>query len=212
MAGVVRRRPNRQRTIVRSFSSNCRRARRLWQGCRRIRSAPVGTYHRQQGARGPLVTLAAATIHGVALGVIGVAVIQSLLIGVGSFAIGLPAAGLLTFATLLLGIVQVPAMLLMLPVMGYVLATEATTPATIFLVWTFIAGLSDNILKPLMLGRGLEVPMPVILIGVIGGMLADGLLGLFVGPVMLAVGYVLLIELLRQHLSEDGPQIGGLAP
>ena len=121
-------------------------------------------------------------------------------------------AGLLTFATLLLGIVQVPAMLLMLPVMGYVLATEATTPATIFLVWTLIAGLSDNILKPLMLGRGLEVPMPVILIGVIGGMLVDGLLGLFVGPVMLAIGYVLLIELLRQHPSEDGPRIGGLAP
>jgi predicted PurR-regulated permease PerM len=168
------------------------------------------TGSKARGAR--LVTLAAATIHGVALGVIGVAVIQSLLIGVGLFAIGLPAAGLLTFATLLLGIVQVPAMLLMLPVMGYVLATEATTPATIFLVWTFIAGLSDNILKPLMLGRGLEVPMPVILIGVIGGMLADGLLGLFVGPVMLAVGYVLLIELLRQHPSEDGPQIGGLAP
>jgi predicted PurR-regulated permease PerM len=168
------------------------------------------TGSKARGAR--LVTLATATIHGVALGVIGVAVVQSLLIGVGFFAIGLPAAGLLTLATLVLAIVQVPVILVTLPVMVYVLATEATEPAIIFLVWNLVAGLSDNVLKPLMLGRGLEAPMPVILIGVIGGVLADGLLGLFVGPVMLAVGYVLLIELLRQHPSEGGPQIGGLAP
>jgi predicted PurR-regulated permease PerM len=164
-------------------------------------------------ARGvQLVTLTAATIRGVALGVVGVAVIQSLLIGVGFFAIGLPAAGLLTFATLLLAIVQVPAILVTLPVMGYVLATEATNPAIIFLIWTLVAGLSDNVLKPLMLGRGLEVPMPVILIGVIGGMLAEGLLGLFVGPVLLAVGYVLLTQWLPQHPVEGGPRIDGPAP
>ena len=154
-----------------------------------------------------LVTLTAATIRGVALGVVGVAVIQSLLIGIGFFAIGLPAAGLLTLAALLLGIVQVPAALVTLPVIIYVFATEATMPAIIFMVWTLVAGLSDNVLKPLMLGRGLEVPMPVILIGVIGGMLADGLLGLFVGPVLLAVGYVLLMDWLRQHPVEGGPQI-----
>jgi predicted PurR-regulated permease PerM len=159
-----------------------------------------------------LVTLTAATIRGVALGVVGVAVIQSLLVGIGFFAIGLSAAGLLTLATLLLGIVQVPGTLVTLPVIIYVFATEATTPAIIFMVWTVIAGLSDNVLKPLMLGRGLEVPMPVILIGVIGGMLADGLLGLFVGPVLLAVGYVLLMDWLRQHPVEGEPQIDGPAP
>jgi predicted PurR-regulated permease PerM len=164
-------------------------------------------------ARGAhLVLLTAATIRGVATGVVGVAVIQSLLVGIGFFAIGIPAAGLLTLATLLLAIVQVPAVLLTLPVIAYVLATEATTPAIIFAVWTLIAGLSDNVLKPLMLGRGLEVPMPVILIGVIGGMLADGLLGLFVGPVILAVGYVLLAEWLRQDPVEGGPQADGLTP
>jgi predicted PurR-regulated permease PerM len=164
-------------------------------------------------ARGErLVALTAATIRGVALGVVGVAVIQSLLIGVAFFAIDLPAAGILTLVTFLLAVVQVPTILLTLPVMGYVFATEATTPAIIFLVWTLVAGLSDNVLKPLMLGRGLEVPMPVILIGVIGGMLADGLLGLFVGPVLLAVGYVLVTEWLRQHPVEGGPQIAGPAP
>jgi len=151
-----------------------------------------------------LVTLTVSTIHGVALGVVGVAVIQALLLGVGFFAIGLPAAGLWTLATLLLCIVQVPAMLVTLPIMAYVLATEATQPAIIFVVWTLVAGLSDNILKPLMLGRGLEAPMPIILIGVIGGMLTDGLLGLFVGPVVLAVGYVLLIEWMQQRSVEGG--------
>ncbi len=168
------------------------------------------TGSKARGAR--LAMLTVATIRGVALGVVGVAVIQSLLLGVGFFAIGLPAAGLLTIAALLLGIVQVPATLLTVPVIGYVLATEATMPAIIFSVWTFVAGLSDNILKPLMLGRGLEVPMPVILIGVIGGMLADGLLGLFVGPVLLAVGYVLLTEWLRQNPVEGVSQIDGPAP
>ena len=162
------------------------------------------------GAR--LARLTAATIRGVALGVIGVAAIQALLLGIGFFAMGLPAAGLLTLVALLLGIIQVPATLLTLPVIGYVLATQPTTPAIIFSVWTLVAGLSDNILKPLMLGRGLEAPMPVILIGVIGGMLADGLLGLFVGPVLLAVGYVLLIEWLRQHPVEGGPQTDGPMP
>ncbi len=145
-----------------------------------------------------LVTLTAATIRGVAQGVVGVAVVQALLIGIGFFAIGLPGAGLLTLVALLFGIAQVPALLVTLPAIAWVFANEATTPAIVFAVWTFVAGLSDNILKPLMLGRGLEVPMPVILIGVIGGMLADGLLGLFIGPVVLAVGYMLFLDWVEQ--------------
>jgi predicted PurR-regulated permease PerM len=149
-----------------------------------------------------LVTLTAATIRGVALGVIGVAVIQSVLLGVGFFAIGLQAAGPLMLIALLLGIMQVPLILLTLPVVGYVFATEATQPALIFLIWNVIVGLSDNILRPLMLGRGVEVPMPVILMGVIGGMIVDGLVGLFVGPVLLAVSYVLLLEWLRQRPAD----------
>jgi predicted PurR-regulated permease PerM len=156
-----------------------------------------------------LVTLTASTIRGVAVGVVGVAVIQSFLLAIGFFAIGLPGAGFWTVALLLLCIVQVPAVLVTLPIIVYVFAKEATQPAIIFLVWTLLAGLSDNILKPLMLGRGMEVPMPVILIGVIGGMIADGLLGLFLGPVVLAIGYVLLIEWMRQGRAERGPLIAG---
>jgi predicted PurR-regulated permease PerM len=160
---------------------------------------------------GQLVTMTAATIRGVAMGVVGVALIQSLLLGIGYFAIGLQTAGLLTLAALILGIVQVPLILLTLPVVLYVFATEATQPAIIFLIWNVVVGLSDNILRPLLLGRGLEVPMPLILIGVIGGMLVDGLLGLFVGPVLLAVSYVLLLEWLRQHPIDRRPQDPGPA-
>jgi len=159
-----------------------------------------------------LVTLTASTIRGVAVGVVGVAVIQSLLLAIGFFAIGLPAAGLWTVLLLLLCIVQVPAVLVTLPIIVYVFAKEATQPAIIFLVWTLIAGLSDNVLKPLLLGRGLEVPMPVILIGVIGGMIADGLLGLFVGPVALGVGYVLLIEWMQQRRAQTAPQTADRTP
>lgn len=159
-----------------------------------------------------LVTLTAATIRGVAIGVVGVAAIQSLLLAAGFFAIGLPGAGFWTILVLLLCIVQVPAVLVTLPIIAYVFATEATRPAIIFLVWTLVAGLSDNVLKPLMLGRGLAVPMPIILIGVIGGMIADGLLGLFVGPVILAVGYVLLIEWMRQRRALSGPHPADRTP
>jgi predicted PurR-regulated permease PerM len=167
------------------------------------------TNSKARGAR--LVKLTAATIRGVAVGVVGVAVIQSMLVGVAFFAIGLPAAGALTFVTFLLAVVQVPPLLLTLPVMVYVFATEATTPAIAFAVWSFVAGLSDNFLKPLMLGRGLDVPMPVILVGVIGGVLADGLLGIFIGPVLLAVGFVLLMEWMHQRPVGDGAQIEGPA-
>lgn len=164
----------------------------------------------ERGTR--LIALTVATIRGVAIGVIGVAAVQALLVGIGFFAIGLPAAGLLTLATLLLGIVQVPVILLTLPVIVYVFLTEPTTPAVLFAIWAVIAGLSDNVMKPLLLGRGMEVPMPVILIGVIGGMLADGLLGLFVGPVLLAVGYVLMMDWLRQRPTANEPRANDPSP
>lgn len=155
------------------------------------------TGSRARGAQ--LAALTVETIRGVALGIVGVAILQSLLLGAGFFAIGLPAAGLLTLATFILCIAQIPALLLTLPIIAYVFASHATQPAVLFLAWTVAAGLSDNILKPLLLGRGMKVPMPIILTGVIGGMIADGLLGLFVGPVLLAMGYVLLIGWMRRE-------------
>lgn len=139
-----------------------------------------------------LVELCTATIRAVAQGVIGIAFIQMLLIGAGFVFMGVPGAGLLALAVLLLGIMQLPATLITLPVIAFVFFSEGASLATIiFAIYVFVAGLADNVLKPLLLGRGVDVPMPVVLIGALGGMVSGGIIGLFIGPVLLAVGYKL---------------------
>jgi predicted PurR-regulated permease PerM len=153
-------------------------------------------------ARGDrLLNLSVSTVRSVLQGVVGVAFIQAVLLGIGFFAAGVPFAGVLVLVAILLGILQIPGIVVALPAIAWAWAHLDSTPAVIFTVWTLVAGLSDNVLKPLMLGRGAEVPMPVIFVGVIGGMLADGLVGLFVGPVLLAVGYVLFNDWLSQPQS-----------
>jgi len=150
-----------------------------------------------------MANLCTATIRAVAQGVIGIAFIQMLLVGVGFIVMGIPGAGLLAVGVLLLGIMQVPVLLITIPVIAFVFATDGFTGATIvFGVYTFVAGLADNVLKPLMLGRGVDVPMPVILIGALGGMVTSGIIGLFIGPVILAVGYELFWEWVR-----NAPQV-----
>ncbi|CAG9180190.1 AI-2E family transporter [Cupriavidus pampae] len=143
--------------------------------------------------KGPRITaLCTSTVRAVAIGVVGIAFIQMLLVGIGFVIKGVPAGGILALIVLLLGIMQLPATIITVPVIIYVFATEGAGTATvIFAIYTFIAGLADNVLKPIMLGRGVEVPMPVILIGALGGMVSGGIIGLFIGPVMLAVGYQL---------------------
>jgi predicted PurR-regulated permease PerM len=124
--------------------------------------------------------------------VVGIAFIQMLLIGLGFVIYGVPGAGLLALVILIIGIMQLPASLITLPIIGYVLATDGvSTASVIFVIYTFIAGMADNVLKPLLLGRGVDVPMPVILIGALGGMVWGSIIGLFIGPVILAVGYKL---------------------
>lgn len=145
--------------------------------------------------RGPQIAeLCTATIRAVAQGVVGIAFIQMLLIGVALVIMGIPAAGILALIVLLLGIMQLPVLLITVPVVIYVFAHDGVSASTIiFTVWIVIAGLSDNVLKPLLLGRGVAVPMPVVLIGALGGMVTSGIIGLFTGPVILAVGYELFI-------------------
>lgn len=139
-----------------------------------------------------IAKLCTATIRAVAQGVVGIAFIQMFLIGLGFVVYGIEGAGLLAMAVLIIGIMQLPATLITIPVIAYVLGTEGATAATItFSIYTFIAGMADNVLKPLLLGRGVEVPMPVILIGALGGMVTGGIIGLFIGPVILAVAYQL---------------------
>lgn len=158
-------------------------------------------------ARGKhIAELCTATIRAVAQGVIGIAFIQMLLIGVGFVVKGVPGAGILAIAVLMLGIVQAPATLITVPVIAYVFATEGFVVSTIvFAVYTFVAGLADNVLKPLLLGRGVDVPMPVVLIGALGGMVVKGIIGLFIGPVILAVAYNLFWQWVDEQVPDSDP-------
>ena len=157
--------------------------------------------------RGPVIlALCTATIRAVAQGVIGIAFIQMLLIGIGFVIKGVPGAGLLALAVLLLGIMQLPASLVTIPVIIFVFATDGVSTGNVaFAVYIFVAGLVDNVLKPMVLGRGVAVPMPVVLIGALGGMISGGVIGLFVGPVALAVAYQLFWQWVDEVRVEDVP-------
>jgi len=154
------------------------------------------------GERGSeFVSLSAATVRGVAQGILGVALIQALLAGIGFFAVGVPHAPLWTLVALVVGVIQLPLLLLLLPIIIYVFATSSTTVAIFFTIWSLIAGSSDTFLKPILLGRGLDLPMVVIFMGAIGGFLSSGFIGLFVGAVMLALGYKLFMAWLDERPS-----------
>jgi predicted PurR-regulated permease PerM len=146
--------------------------------------------------RGDEITdLSTATIRAVAMGVLGVALIQAILIGVVLIIAGVPFAGVLAIIALVLGIAQIPALLVTLPVVAYVWMSGnyETTPATFYTILLVLSGFSDNVLKPLLLGRGVDAPMPVILLGALGGMVSAGILGMFAGAVLLALGYQLFM-------------------
>jgi len=155
---------------------------------------------RLTGERGEeFAMLATKTVRSVAQGVLGVALIQCLLAGVGLLAAGVPGAGLWALLVLLLAIVQLPPILILAPIIVYVFSASSTTVAVIFMIWSIAVSMSDAFLKPLLLGRGVEVPMLVILVGAIGGMIYSGIIGLFVGAVILALGY----QLFKAWLQEE---------
>ena len=162
----------------------------------------------QQGDE--LLDMSTSTIRSVAVGVIGIAFIQAVLGGFGMMFAGVPAAGLLALFILVLAIAQLPPLLILGPVAVYVFSAESTTVASIFLVWSILVSFSDALLKPLFLGRGVDVPMLVILLGAIGGMITAGIVGLFVGAIVLALGYKLLAEWVQlgEPESESAEQEG----
>jgi predicted PurR-regulated permease PerM len=144
-----------------------------------------------------LADLSIATIRSVTNGVIGVGVIQGALAGIGFFAMGVPHAGLLTAVVLITSIVQVPAILIILPIVAWVFSFAAPMPATVFAVYMAFVALSDNVLKPLLLGRGVDLPAIIVLFGAIGGMIAYGVIGLFLGAVILGLGYTIISDWLQ---------------
>jgi len=155
-------------------------------------------------SKGPqLLKLSTATIRSVAMGVIGVAFLQALLLGIGFIMAGIPAAGLLALGVMLLGILQLPAVIISLPAIAYLWwsGDASTTMNIIYTVYLVVAGLADNVLKPILLGRGVDAPMPVILLGALGGMVSSGIIGLFIGAVFLAVGYQIFMDWVDEDVT-----------
>ncbi|HHJ14053.1 MAG TPA: AI-2E family transporter [Gammaproteobacteria bacterium] len=142
-----------------------------------------------------LFRLSTATIRSVATGVIGVAFIQALLLGLGFLWADIPATGVLAILVFVIGLLQLPAAIVTFPVIAYIWWSQDTAGLnTLYTVYLLVAGMADSILKPLLLGRGVDAPMPIILLGALGGMMASGLLGLFLGAVLLALGYRLFMD------------------
>ncbi|MEM7238799.1 MAG: AI-2E family transporter [Pseudomonadota bacterium] len=159
---------------------------------------------RVAGARGgEFVDMAGSTIRNVSRGVVGISLIQSLLAGVGLLVVGVPAAGLIALGVLVLGIIQVGPLILLLPVIIWVWSSMTTVVALMFTIYIVPVVFLDNVLKPIVMSKGLKTPMLVIFIGVIGGTLSYGLIGLFAGPIVLAVVYELLITWVRLGDDED---------
>jgi predicted PurR-regulated permease PerM len=148
------------------------------------------------------VALAGATIRTVAQGVIGVAMLQALLAGIVLKIAGVPNAGVLAFAILVLAIVQIGSLPILLPVMIWVWTAKDVGAAVLITIVLVLVGISDNLLKPVLMGRGLSTPVLVIFIGVMGGTLAHGIVGLFIGPIILAVAWELMMAWTRVEVPD----------
>jgi predicted PurR-regulated permease PerM len=158
------------------------------------------------------VTLAGATIRSVSQGVIGVAMLQSLLAGIGLKLAGVASAGALAFAVLVLGIMQIGAAVVLIPVVIWVWTSWDPMAALLITIYLLVVGLADNVLKPMLMGRGLSTPMLVIFIGVLGGTIAHGIVGLFIGPIILAVAWELMTAWIREgQATAASPEAGKVA-
>lgn len=144
------------------------------------------------------VRLAAAAIRGVALGVIVTALVQSLFAGLGLWVSGVPRPGLLLAVVFVLGVAQIGPLPVLLPAVVWLYWTDNTGWATALLVWSIFVGTLDNFLRPVLIRRGVDLPLLLIIPGVIGGLIAFGVVGLFIGPVLLAVTYTLLESWIRE--------------
>jgi predicted PurR-regulated permease PerM len=169
--------------------------------------ASRGIFVRVAGAtRGEaLFKLTTSTIRAVACGVIGVAFIQAVLVGVALMIAGVPAAGVLTVIVLVLAIAQLPAVIVTLPAIIYIWSSGqySTAAAVTHTIILLVVGLADNVLKPLMLGRGVDVPMPVMLLGALGGMASGGIVGMFVGATLFALGHQIFMGWVADNPNSD---------
>ena len=146
--------------------------------------------------------LSASTVRSVVQGVIGIVLIQGVLSLIGLLLVGVPFAALWAFIIFFMAVIQLPTVIILGPISIYAFTITDTTWAVVFSIYAIVIGLSDNILKPLMLGRGVDIPMLVILLGAIGGMLLSGIIGLFTGAVVLALTYKLFMTWVETEIKE----------
>jgi predicted PurR-regulated permease PerM len=166
--------------------------------------AALTLFRRLAGERGAtFVQLAGATVRSVAQGILGVAMIQGVLGGLGCLVVGVPGAGLWALLILLLAVVQLPTILVLGPIIVYVFSTSSTITAVLFAIWSVLVGISDAFLKPLLLGRGVDVPMLIVFVGAIGGFITSGILGLFVGAIVFTAGYKLFLRWLEEDTEPE---------
>jgi predicted PurR-regulated permease PerM len=158
------------------------------------------------------VHLAGQAIRGVALGVVVTAIVQSTAAGIGLVMVSVPFAAILTAVIFMLCVAQVGPGLVLLPAVIWVYSTRGAVWGTGFLVWAIICSTFDNFLRPMLIKRGADLPLLLIFTGVIGGLIAFGVIGLFIGPVVLAVAYTLLVDWTSQGTPSDeqGPPTAAL--
>jgi predicted PurR-regulated permease PerM len=168
-----------------------------------VKEAFLTVFTRVAGDQGTQLThLAYDTVQSVVRGILGIAVLQALLAGIGFVVMGIPASGILAVICLILAIVQIDILLILIPLSIYEFTNPevSTGVATLFLIWNIAVGLLNNVLKPILLAQGVEAPMAVIFIGAIGGMMLTGIIGLFIGAVVMVLGYTLFMSWVRQQV------------
>jgi len=158
---------------------------------------------RLAGTRGESsIRLAGQAVRGVALGIVVTALAQSILGGVGLAVAGVPFAAILTAAMFMLAIAQIGPLLVLVPSVAWLYWSNSTGWGTFLLLWTLVVGTMDNFLRPILIKKGADLPLLLIFAGVVGGLIAFGLIGIFVGPVVLAVGHKLLSAWVDDDLAE----------
>jgi predicted PurR-regulated permease PerM len=157
------------------------------------------------GPADAVLHLAAQAVRAVALGVVVTALVQAVLGGIGLAICGVPFVGVLIAVMLILGIAQLGPGFVLIPAIIWLYWKGDSTWGTVLVVWTLVVLSLDNLLRPMLIKRGADLPLLLIFTGVIGGLIAFGIIGLFIGPVLLAVGYTLLTVWVTEHQTEAQP-------
>jgi len=156
------------------------------------------------GDKGEEITdLARDTVTSVVNGILGIALLQTILAGLGFMVMDIPGAGALAAICLVLAVVQIDILIILIPLSIYAFSIAGPGAAIAFLIWNLAVGLMNNVLKPILLARGVEAPMSVIFVGAIGGLIAHGIIGLFVGAVVFVLGYTLFIAWLEENKAAE---------